>query len=210
MKQSSDENINQTQEQVEQLIIERDELLRKNENLTRGLMQFNDKVKQVHLLYNQKTDTYHKNTIAFRTKIKQYEAKIQQLQKQLDKFNSVNNNSNNNNFEGNMINDINDNSNNNFYNYGKKGYISGSRLNDKNKNNPRYNMNDKRVLMDNNYNLSNRGKQIYDNNNIINKRNLTYELRESQKDKENEEQNDLSQKKYLENFKSYLSNLNKF
>ena len=64
--------------------------------------------------------------------------------------------------------------------------------------------------MDNNYNLSNRGKQIYDNNNIINKRNLTYELRESQKDKENEEQNDLSQKKYLENFKSYLSNLNKF
>ena len=64
--------------------------------------------------------------------------------------------------------------------------------------------------MNNNYNISNREKQIYDNNNINNKRNLTYELRESQKDKENEEQNDLSQKKYLENFKSYLSNLNKF
>ena len=65
--------------------------------------------------------------------------------------------------------------------------------------------------MNNNYNLSNRGRQIYDNNNINNKRNLTYELRESQKDRDNEEdQNDLSQKKYLENFKSYLSNLNKF
>ena len=67
-------------------------------------------------------------------------------------------------------------------------------------------------MNNNNYNLSNRGKQIYDNNNNIinNRRNLTYELRESQKDRDNEEdQNDLSQKKYLENFKSYLSNLNK-
>ena len=114
MKQSSDENINQTQEQVEQLIIERDELLRKNENLTRGLMQFNDKVKQVHLLYNQKTDTYHKNTIAFRTKIKQYEAKIKQLQKQIDELNS---NNNINNFGEDIIKNK---SNNNFYDNRKK------------------------------------------------------------------------------------------
>ena len=150
--------MNQTQEQVEQLIIERDELLRKNENLTRGLMQFNDKVKQVHLLYNQKTETYHKNTMAFRAKIKQYETKIKQLQKQIDELNSGNNN-----------------------------YIPD---ND--------NLNIKRGLMQN-YNI-NRGKKIYDNNVESNRRNLTYELRESQKDKD-EEQNDLSQKKYLENFK---------
>ena len=103
--------------------------------------------------------------MAFRSKIKQYETKIKQLQKQIDELNSGNNN-----------------------------YIPD---ND--------NLNYKRGLMQN-YNI-NRGKNIYDNNVESNRRNLTYELRESQKDKD-EEQNDLSQKKYLENFKSYLSNLN--
>ena len=64
-----------------------------------------------------------------------------------------------------------------------------------------------------NYNMpsNNRGRKILNNNlnsiNINNNlRNLTYEIRESQKYNE-EEQNDLSQKKFLENYKSYLSEL---
>ena len=80
IKQNSNEYINQIQEQVEQLIIERDELLRKNENLTRGLNQFNDKVKEVHLLYNKKTQKYQRDILVYKSKIKQYENEIKKIQ----------------------------------------------------------------------------------------------------------------------------------
>ena len=84
LKQSSNENINQTQEQVEQLIIERDELLRKNENLTKGVIQFNDKIKEVNLIYNNKKENFNKIISIYKEKIKYYKNKIEFLKKKND------------------------------------------------------------------------------------------------------------------------------
>ena len=111
IKQSSNENINQTQEQVEQLIIERDELLRKNENLTRGLMQFNDKVKEVNLIYNNKTENYNRTISACEEKMKEYKLKIDMLSKKNNELNNIiknlryNTMINNDNFNNNNEND---------------------------------------------------------------------------------------------------------
>ena len=205
--------MNQTQEQVEQLIIERDELLRKNENLTQGLMQFNDKVKEVHLLYNKKTETYQKNVIAFKNKLKQYEAKIKQLQQKNNELNSIINNGNN---DDNIENENNYLNNRNEQLLNEKNYTYSESNNNINNNiNNKYSpyiTNSKKNIIQN-YNMpnNNRGRKILNNNlnnfNINNNlRNITYEIRESQKYND-EEQNDLSQKKFLENYKSYLSEL---
>ena len=215
IKQSSDENMNQTQEQVEQLIIERDELLRKNENLTQGLMQFNDKVKEVHLLYNKKTEAYHKNVIAFKSKMKQYETRIKQLVQKNNELKSLINNCN---IEDNIENENNylnlDNRNEELlsgkkYTFSENNNMNINKIN--NKCSPYITNSKKNIIQNNNMPNNNRGRKIFNNNmNNINSnnnlRNLTYEIRESQKYND-EEQNDLLQKNFLENYKTYLSEL---
>ena len=124
IKQNSNEYINQIQEQVEQLIIERDELLRKNENLTRGLNQFNDKVKEVHLLYNKKTQKYQRDILVYKSKIKQYENEIKKIQ-----------NNSKINYSEDINDEINDNKNNIIFSnkyerYNKKKFINMNNDND--------------------------------------------------------------------------------
>jgi chromosome segregation ATPase len=186
LKQSSDENINQTQEQVEQLIIERDELLRKNESLTKGLMQFNEKVNEVNLIYNQKLEFFNKSTLSYNEKIKEYKLKIISLKKKIDEL----------------------------YNIIKK-----YRMNKSDIYNNYYNLEDKcssnRYKENNNiikspYASNNRDAYSFTDvrNNNRNNCSLTYERNGNDIDKEFvEDQLDLSQKKYLENYKNFLSNL---
>jgi chromosome segregation ATPase len=195
LKQSSNENINQTQEQVEQLIIERDELLRKNENLTRGLMQFNDKVKEVNIIYNNKTENYNKNILAFKEKLKEYKLKVNALKKKNDELNMI--------IKKYKINSNNDIYSNNFYNYDE--YCLTNRYDNYNKYLERrvespYIGNRKNVFpyTDNRNNMK--------NNNMT----FTYERNENNfniNPDYMEDQLDLSQKKYLENYKSFLSGL---
>ena len=193
LKQSSNENINQTQEQVEQLIIERDELLRKNENLTQGLMQFNDKVKEVNLIYNQKLDYFNKTLLTNNQKIKEYKLKIISLKKQIDELNNIIKKYRNNNH----------NFNNDVYN-----------------NNYNYNFEDNQCLS-NRYEGMNsiknspfieKNRNVYSftdiRNDIKNNLPVTYERNGNEINKEFiEDQLDISQKKYLENYKNFLSGL---
>ena len=185
IKQSSNENINQTQEQVEQLIIERDELLRKNENLTKGLMQFNDKVKEVNLIYNQKLDFFNKSILANNEKMKEYKLKVITLKKKIDELNNV---------------------------------IKKYRINNGETYNNYYNPEDK--CLTNRYGEMNiKNSPFIENkrnvipftdmrNNNINNYSLTYERNGNDIDKEFfEDQLDVSQKKYLENYKIFLSGL---
>jgi len=89
LKRNSFNNINQSQDQVKQLILERDELLRKNEELTKGLLQFNDKVKEVNAIYNAKTENYNKNIVACKEKMKEYRFKIDMLSKKIKELNMI-------------------------------------------------------------------------------------------------------------------------
>jgi phage host-nuclease inhibitor protein Gam len=192
LKQNSNENINQTQEQIEQLIIERDELLRKNDNLTKGLLKFNDLVKEVDLRYNAKTENYNKNIMAFKEKMKEFATKIKILKKKnmelsmIIKNAGINYTNNLCNMDSiSLYNMDNMNSNEKLL---IRGLGSPSFLSQKN----------------NNYCGTDSRKNI--KHNEINFK--TYE-RESDSVKRNiaEDQLDKSQKKYLDDYKKYLSGL---
>ena len=194
LKQSSNENINQTQEQVEQLIIERDELLRKNENLTKGLVQFNDKIKEVNLIYNNKTENFNKMITLCKDKIKDYKYKINLLKKKNDELNMVLKKMGMKNNNDNMYNSDIYNSNDNCLT-GRNETFSINRYYDRQINSP---MNRNRKIMlahtDNRNNIKN-------NFNTFDRNEISYQ--------DFDDPLDLSQKKYLENYKIFLSGLDK-
>ena len=211
LKRNSFNNINQSQDQVKQLMLERDELLRKNEELTRGLLQFNDKVKEVNAIYNAKTENYNKNIVACKEKMKEYRLKIDMLTKKNNELNMIIK-------KLRLGNNANLSFNNDYIDF-EIGKGRG--------NNSSYNLNDN-YLNDFNDNLTDRYKGFsrnqyssqynsspyiqYRRNNIpnsdtrVNVRN-NFDLDKFESLGCIEEQLDLSQKKYLEKYKTFLNGL---
>jgi hypothetical protein len=212
IRRNSFNNINQSQDQMKQLIFERNELLRKNEELTRGLLQFNDKVKEVNAIFNAKTENYNKNIVACKEKMKEYRLKIDMLTKKINELNMIikklrlKNNAN--------LSINNDNI----------GFGTGKGM----RNNNSYNLSDNYFSDINDNNLTDRIKGFsrnkcyseynaspyihYKRNNVPNtdsrvniKNNLDFDRFENLGCVE--EQLDLSQKKYLEKYKSFLNGL---
>ena len=83
--------------QIEQLIKEKSELIKNNEKLSNGLMQFDSKVKEANLIFINKTDFYDKSLTMFKSKIKEYKNKIILLKKKIKELNAIIEKSNNNN-----------------------------------------------------------------------------------------------------------------
>ena len=94
---------------IAQLINEKNELIKNNEKLSNGLMQFDSKVKEANLIFINKTDFYDKSLTMFNTKIKEYKNKIILLKKKIKELNTIiekGNNNINNNFNNNKLNDV--------------------------------------------------------------------------------------------------------
>ena len=80
----SENNITQFQEsknQVEQLLIEREELLKQNRDLRNGFEIFNVNIKEANDLFNQKTQSFSNIINSYNLKLKEYKNKIIQLKK---------------------------------------------------------------------------------------------------------------------------------
>ena len=82
IQQFSDEN----KEQFDQLLNERDELLKKNQELSNGLMQFDNKVKEANLIFINKTEFYNKSLDNYKNKIVDYKNKISILKKKINEL----------------------------------------------------------------------------------------------------------------------------
>ena len=214
IRRNSFNNINQSQDQVKQLMLERNELLRKNEELTKGLLKFNDKVKEVNAIYNTKTENYNKNIVACKEKMKEYRLKINMLNKKINELNMI-------------IKKLRLRKNDNLsVNNDNIGFGIGKGIGMRN--NYSYNLNDNYLSDINDNNLTDRYKGFSRNKcfseyntspYIQNRRNIVPSTDSRVNIKNNldfdrfenlgcvEEQLDLSQKKYLEKYKSFLNGL---
>ena len=194
MRRNSNENINQAQEQVGQLLIERDELERKNEELTKGLLKFDDKVKEANLIFLNKTKSFNKTILAYKNKMKEYKNKICLLKKKIDELHAINKNLK-----------LKENLGNNYDYPHKNRLVTARRV---------YLNNDDIVKKYREFSVSpsamNRNKHLqkdYD----VNKRN-NYKINDvinnsNQKIHYIDNRSDYNQKNYIENYKSFLSEL---
>ena len=85
----SENNITQFQEsknQVEQLLIEREELLKQNRDLRNGFEIFNVNIKEANDLFNQKTQSFSNIINSYNLKLKEYKNKIIQLKKKVNEL----------------------------------------------------------------------------------------------------------------------------
>jgi len=82
MQQFSEEN----KDELDQIVSERDELLKKNQELSSGLLNFGDKVKEANLIFINKTQFYNKSLDAYKNKIKDYKNKITILKRKVNEL----------------------------------------------------------------------------------------------------------------------------
>jgi len=207
---------------INQLINEKNELLKSNEKLSKGLLQFDNKVKEANLIFINKTEFYDKTMSIYKNKIKEYKNKIIILKKKINELNVS--------LEKNKIINYAQRNNNNDNNIFKlkstdiypKNILStpGSFLIPKRKmtphatkffdeqneyiNNKSMNMNktsidiyENEINMNNNTNYLNKSQISQNNENYANQYGL-----------EEEKIEDNNQKLYLEKYKYYISNLN--
>ena len=207
---------------INQLINEKNELLKSNEKLSKGLLQFDNKVKEANLIFINKTEFYDKTMSIYKNKIKEYKNKIIILKKKINELNVS--------LEKNKIINYAQRNNNNDNNIFKlkstdiypKNILStpGSFLIPKRKttphatkffdeqneyiNNKSMNMNktsidiyENEINMNNNTNYLNKSQISQNNENYVNQYGL-----------EEEKIEDNNQKLYLEKYKYYISNLN--
>ena len=207
---------------INQLINEKNELLKSNEKLSKGLLQFDNKVKEANLIFINKTEFYDKTMSIYKNKIKEYKNKIIILKKKINELNVS--------LEKNKIINYAQRNNNNDNNIFKlkstdiypKNILStpGSFLIPKRKmtphatkffdeqneyiNNKSMNMNktsidiyENEINMNNNTNYLNKSQVSQNNENYVNQYGL-----------EEEKIEDNNQKIYLEKYKYYISNLN--
>ena len=181
--------------QMSQLINEKNELIKNNEKLSNGLMQFDNKVKEANMIFINKTEFYNKSMNIFKNKIKEYKNKIVTLKNKINELNLV--------IEKNKI--INNENKINNQDIFQRNLLStpGSFILPKRRMTPftRKFFDDKNEFIPNN-NLNKTNIDIIENNdmNYFNK---------SQIVQQNEfgYEEDKNQKQYLENYKTFLSGL---
>ena len=208
IQQFSDEN----KEQFNQLINERDELLKKNQELSNGLLQFDDKVKEANLIFINKTEFYNKSINIYKNKIKDYKNKISILKKKVNELYIIIEKMK---LNGNIFqfnNNLNSAYKNNFTTCRPFHHARGART-------PyarRYFKEKDDISL---YNINKKNNiSVFDDNDINNLNNISgFQgiLNGKKMDNENGQNNfeekddklDYDQRKYLENYKSFLSGL---
>ena len=83
--------IKELENKNEQLLIEREELLRQNRELRNGFELFNVSIKEANDLYNQKFQTFTNISNSYNLKLKEYKNKIVQLKKKVNELINENN-----------------------------------------------------------------------------------------------------------------------
>ena len=74
---------------LSQLINEKNELIKNNEKLSNGLLQFDNKVKEANMIFINKTEFYNKSINIFKNKINEYKNKIALLKNKINELNSI-------------------------------------------------------------------------------------------------------------------------
>ena len=208
MQQFSDEN----KDELDQILSERDELLQKNQELSSGLLNFGDKVKEANLIFINKTQFYNKSLEAYKNKIKDYKNKITILKRKVNelyliiekmKLNNYNLKLNPvfNNYHKNLVSTPGE-----FrHNRGEMTPFSKRFFRDKD-NISLYNMNKKSNIsvLDNEVNFNNLSHSI---NGIKNTSNFIDNGNGQNNLCDTEDKLEYDQKQYLEHFKSFLSKL---
>ena len=82
IQKDTDEN----KEQFNQVIKERDDLIKKNQELSNGLLQVENKIKEANLIFINKTEFYNKNLKVYKNKINDYKNKIIILKKKINQL----------------------------------------------------------------------------------------------------------------------------
>ena len=188
--------------QISKLINEKNELIKNNEKLSNGLLQFDNKVKEANMIFMNKTEFYDKSIIIFKNRIKEYKNKVILLKKKIKELNLI--------IENNNIQKLN----NNNINIFKRNidFTPNSFIIPKRKTTPctlKF-FDDKNDFIHNNsmnINMNRTYLDIRDNKNSQNNKNMDY-LNKSQISTNNyffEEDN--NQKQYINNFKSFLTKL---
>ena len=185
--------------QISQLINEKNELIKNNEKLSNGLLQFDNKVKEANMIFINKTDFYNKSISLFKNKIKEYKNKISLLKNKINELNLT--------IEKNKNKIINNQHRLNKSNIYQRNLIStpGSFLIPRRRMTPFIQkfFDEKSEYYDiqnNNMNKTNLDILESNNMNYFNKSHLN-----QRNDFENTEEN--NQKRYLEHYKSFLSGL---
>ena len=80
------ENSISNNNQINELLIERDELIKQNNELKNGFEKYNEEIKEVNYLFNIKTDSLNQIIIDYSNKIKIYRSKIQQLKLKINEL----------------------------------------------------------------------------------------------------------------------------
>ena len=208
MQQFSDEN----KDEFEQIVSERDELLKKNQELSSGLINFGDKVKEANLIFINKTQFYNKSLDAYKNKIKDYKNKIAILKRKINelyliiekmKLNNHNLRINPvlNNFHKNLV------STPGVYRHNRGEITPFTKRFFRDKDNiSLYNMNKKSNIsvLDNEVNINNLSHSI---NGIKNTSNIIDNGNGHSNLGDTEDKLEYDQKQYLEHFKSFLSKL---
>ena len=210
IQQFSDEN----KEQFEQLVNERDELLKKNQELSNGLLQFDDKVKEANNIFINKTEFYNQSLYLYKNKINDYKKKINILKKKINELYLF--------IEKLKLNDYNVQKNSNIKSaYNTKYFIQGTFHRSRGARTPfigrHFRAKDDISL----YNFNKRNNiSIFDENDINNSSQIGAEViqgnfNEKKLDNgkgeynsgEKDDKLEYAQRKYLENYKSFLSSL---
>ena len=79
--------LTENETQIRQLINEKNELIKNNEKLSKGLLQFDNKVKEANMIFINKTEFYEKSMEIFKNKIKEYKNKIVILKNKINELN---------------------------------------------------------------------------------------------------------------------------
>ncbi len=85
-------NNNKSQFHIQQLFIENDKLVKKNNELNTGIKILNEKVKESLVMFNNKNENFKKIIQNYQSKLKEYKTKIILLKKRIDELLSRNNN----------------------------------------------------------------------------------------------------------------------
>ena len=195
MQQLSAEN----ETRLSQLINEKNELIKNNEKLSNGLLQFDNKVKEANMIFINKTEFYNKSINIFKNKINEYKNKIALLKNKINELNSI--------IEKNKNKVINNQHKLNRPNIYQKDIIStpGSFLIPRRKMTPftqKFFDEKSEYFEIRNNNMNKTNLDILESNsmNYFNKNNLN-------KKNESEYEEENNQKRYLEHYKSFLSGL---
>ena len=87
-------NNTHNQPHIDQLQRERDQLLQQNTELTTGINQLNEKVKDTFMMFNEKKNEFKKVIQNYKEKLKEYKTKIVTLKRKIDELHIMNNNNN--------------------------------------------------------------------------------------------------------------------